>query len=146
MVSSQAMEHVASRKAQSEQIQTLEGFMKQHAVSRAIVLQVRRQVKARLGESKQIWLESDVHALVLISTALREQLVRRTRMPYVMTHSLFRTWADIESAAIEELCADAVKLQACFAHDVVFKARDLSHDTYFVTAGSLKYSQDAETS
>mmetsp|Transcript_46298 Transcript_46298/g.107713 ORF Transcript_46298/g.107713 Transcript_46298/m.107713 type:complete len:1093 (+) Transcript_46298:62-3340(+) len=145
-ISSETMEYVSTRRENLEMMTQLKSYLRQNHVDDLLKTRIQRQVAERLWHTQVPLSEEDVPAVRVLSTTLRADLKRETRVPHLMTHALFSTWQKIDAVSIRRLCDEAVAFFTLKAQDNMFlPGVDMEHSCYLVN-GKLLYQQDPETS
>jgi len=146
LISSQTMEWVTRRAEKDEMLSTFVRFLDQHRVDKPLQQQVRRQLLERLSKRSTMLSERDVAGLNVIAAALRSEVLFVIRRPHIIKHTLFRVWNDAQSISIKRLCEHATRALATKPQDIIFVPGSQCGETYFPMHGSLRYSQDPDTS
>mmetsp|Transcript_35344 Transcript_35344/g.82594 ORF Transcript_35344/g.82594 Transcript_35344/m.82594 type:complete len:1032 (+) Transcript_35344:96-3191(+) len=145
LISSQTMAYVQTRREHNSMMDTLSRFLDQNKVDTKLQVRVRRQVLDRLALNRLPLTEEDVAAINVMSVDLKRQLLVRTREKYLLTHALFRTWAQTDSAAMRELCDDEkgpLQFHSFKSQDIVFFAGQDAEGARLAVQGKFRYTAE----
>merc|ERR1712176_1139191 len=91
-ISTSLMEYASATQSGKEQMKMLSAFLRQSRTSRALGMDVRKQVQDRMAEQKPLTFER-VSLLSTISLSLHSRLLVELHEPYVMNHPFFNVLA-----------------------------------------------------
>jgi len=139
LFSAKIVEHTASKRDQAVLIDNLQRFLRQNNIDRFLSRRALNQVRQRILEEDKLG-EDDVPALTMLSPALRQELLFETRLPHLLSHDLFRVWAEVDVKTLAALC-DVVKFRFLLPQDELFVAGEPAAEGYFLIKGRLEYTQ-----
>mmetsp|Transcript_55242 Transcript_55242/g.129341 ORF Transcript_55242/g.129341 Transcript_55242/m.129341 type:complete len:628 (+) Transcript_55242:46-1929(+) len=95
-------------------------FLGQRRIGSSLASRVQRQVTQRLGEEVPLQVH-DVPAFELLSAALRDELLREVRVPYLLSHSIFDLWSKMDRRGFHSFCHQGVQFFFLPAREVLFE-------------------------
>lgn len=144
LFSSQIVQVAMDKQEETHKLATLCHFLHQRSIPRTLAYRVQKQVIERF-HTKIPLAEEDVSALMMLSKTLRGQLLYATRMPFLMSHHLFKLWELCEVDALRRLC-ECVTFVFYTSQDIAFTAKADAEECYLVARGRLNYLQFPESS
>merc|ERR1712190_676696 len=75
----------------------------------------------------------------LLSATLRADLNSAIFEKYVIKHTIFFVWSELDCSILAELCFAAIEIEAFAIDDYVFVPVEPAQKTYLLTEGSLRY-------
>jgi len=143
--SAQIVEIIMLARDFTQKVETLRRYLRQRNIPQTLAIKIHNQALERHRKDNPLR-EEDVSLLVSLAPMLRRELVKSTRMPYLLRLPLFRLWADIDKWNLQQLCHEATEIVFLSPSDDLFVAGTSAGEAYCVMSGNLLYQQDPETS
>lgn len=127
------------QEVRSQQRYTLRRYLKENHISSGLAVRVNRYIDIIEQVRKQKTDASDVKLLQLLSVPLRIQLQTEICAPRLISHEVFHRYNLKSTAAMAQLCFEAVKTGFLSKHDDLFTAFSEAHSMYMMTQGLMVY-------
>lgn len=90
--------------------------------------------------------ENHVSALTLLSSSLRAELRFQICQAILRTHALFSFCVEMDEFVVKRICVEGIEVNFLRPKDDLFVAGDESEHAYFLSDGTVDYSQTPDTS
>ena len=127
-------------KERQKHMGNLKRYLHQNKVDSRLAQRVEQQVRQRLSLKTHL-ADTDVPALDLMSTSLRQELHYATCERHINTHPVFRLWANVCTATAKTLCSASCRIVQLQSSDDLFIAGTMTAKAYYVIEGDLSYFQ-----
>jgi len=127
-------------KDKKEKLRALRRYLRENCVDHRVAVLVQQQAAARLWKRARL-AAKDVHALGVISVSLRAELHFELCRRHVVSHALFRFWADTDASMARNFCFECASFAFPMPGDDVFLPGTVTDASYLVVSGKLNYTQ-----
>lgn len=126
-------------------LEQLRSFLQRKSIGAELAVNVIKQVEGSLQEKKPAAL-MQLQAWDIMSERNRSWLHLELCRPHVLRHPLLALFSNVDEKLVKSICEKAVTMSVHSQHATIFTAGTESSQAYLVISGSLKYTQDPETS
>lgn len=128
---------------QTTKVTSLQQFLIDNEISRAVALRVQRNAQHALAEQKRNTPESSIELFALVSEPLQVEVHYEMHSPKLTPHALLNHLAKVSPAMMRGVCHTAVTRLPVMQGDVLFSESEIPPEPtmYFLMIGRMEYIQ-----